>query len=451
MLWYIIQFWDLLQYHNLHLFFIFSCYVWAIFFIKFLSARKYQPFTGEVPDLSASAVVVVFREDISIFKKCLQSLKQQAQLNEIIVVIDKREQDKYEELLEHLNIKYTYAPPGKREALAKGIKLTTGDIIFLVDSDSILSNKEVIAEMLKPFSNPQIGGVTPTQKILKPASIFEDIADWMEDTRWKISNKAMSAKGCVGCLPGRVLAFRRKAIEPHLNEFLNETFLGRKCIIGDDRFLTSIVLREGYKTVYQSTATIYTSCPKNFITFAKMHLRWARSSQRETLKALRWYLKKPFILPFSFLTDIITPFFFMTVLIYAVINMLLHFDPTPVIRETFYDNLLIGLSLGYIGMNISLGLRQLPHLRKKKEDIPFLFLWTLFMTFIMMPIRILGFFTMTKQDWMTRYEDAAMSTKKISKDRTRVVILLLLVLLSFTILGLIMILAVSANRIMTVY
>ena len=454
MFWSAIQLWDLIVYHRMHFFFIFSCYVWIIFLIKFLSARKYKPFKGEVPALSTSAVVVVFREKIDDFKRCLVSLKRQERLNEIIVVIDKRDTGKYEELLTQMNIRYSYAPPGKRKAIAKGIKLTSGDIIFVVDSDSILSGEKVVKEMLKPFNDPKVGGVTPTQRIYKPSTIFDDIADWMEDSRWKISNRAMSAKGCIGCLPGRVLAFRREVIEPHLDEFLNETFLGRRCITGDDRYLTSITLREGYKAVYQSTATIYTTCPNGFLNFVKMHLRWARSSQRETLKALRWYLKKPFILPFSFITDIITPFFFMIVLIYALVNMILHFDPVLLIEETFYDSALIGLTLGYVGMNISLGLRQIPHLRNKKEDIPFLFFWTLFMTFVMMPIRIVGFFTMTKQDWMTR--DA--NILRNNKDRIgrlgswkSLLLILLLVCIPFSVLVLFLISAVSAYRITTIY
>jgi hypothetical protein len=144
----------------------------------------------------------------------------------------------------------------------------------------------------------------------------------------------------------------------------------------------------------------------------------------------------------------------MIVLIYALVNMILHFDPVLLIEETFYDSALIGLTLGYVGMNISLGLRQIPHLRNKKEDIPFLFFWTLFMTFVMMPIRIVGFFTMTKQDWMTR--DA--NILRNNKDRIgrlgswkSLLLILLLVCIPFSVLVLFLISAVSAYRITTIY
>jgi len=403
MIWFLVQLSDLFVNHTSHPFVIFCSYVWFVFLVKFSLARKYKPYAREVPNITTSAIIIVFREDPDVLRRCVESVIENRP-DELLAVIDERDKGRYEALLDTLGVPYTYAPPGKREAIALGIRRTKGEIIFLVDSDSIME-KNAASEMLKAFNDPEVGGVTPTQRILNPSSIYEDIADWMEDIRWKISNRAMSAKGCVGCLPGRVIAFRRVAIEPHLEEFLNERFLGRKCVTGDDRVLTSIALRNGFKTVYQSTAKIFTTCPSDFKTFTKMHLRWARSSQRETVKALRWYVKKPFILPFSFITDIITPFFFTAILISAIMNILLHFNPTLIIRGTIYDTFLLGgMILGYIGMNISLGVRQIPHLREYKHDIPLLLVWTLFMSFVMVPIRILGFLTMAKQDWMTRYE-----------------------------------------------
>jgi len=287
MIWFSVQLLDLLVNHRLHLFVIFCSYVWLVFLVKFYFARKYKPYVGKVPNITTSAIIIVFREDPDVLRRCLESVIENRP-DELLTVIDERDKGRYEALLDTLGVPYTYAPPGKREAIA-------------------------------------------------------------------------------------------------------------------DRVLTSIALRNGFKTVYQSTAKIFTTCPSDFKTFTKMHLRWARSSQRETVKALRWYVKKPFILPFSFITDIITPFFFTAILISAIMNILLHFNPTLIIRGTIYDTFLLGgMILGYIGMNISLGARQIPHLREYKHDIPLLLVWTLFMSFVMVPIRILGFLTMAKQDWMTR-------------------------------------------------
>ena len=57
---------------------------------------------------------------------------------------------------------------------------------------------------------------------------------------------------------------------------------------------------------------IFTNCPDTFWGFLKQQLRWARSSQRETLKSIKW-LPKYWFTFFSSFTDILTPFFLLAV------------------------------------------------------------------------------------------------------------------------------------------
>jgi hyaluronan synthase len=346
-------------------------------------------------------VIPVFQEDINTFTHCLKTVIENKP-DDILVVIDEREKGLYEELLKSLSVRYDYAPPGKREAVAKGIRLTEGEVVFIVDSDTVFTTN-TIKEMLKPFKDREVGGVTPEQRILDwDKSMTRRIADWMEDFRWKISNRAMSAKGVVGCLPGRAIALRRVAIEPLLDDFLTETFQGKKCIIGDDRYITSLILKRGYKSVFQSSTKVYTTVPDSMMKYLKMNLRWARSSQRETVKALPMYMKKHYILPLSFLSDIVIPFVFLGIIVTAVTNIVIHYDPVAVVQGTVYDQLWAGAVIGFCGMLLSLGLRHAVHLVERPKDVLFLPVWVLFMTFVMLPIRMAGFFTMGKQEWMTR-------------------------------------------------
>ena len=400
MIWGAVQLADLIQNHHLHLFFVFLVFVWGVFFIKLWYSQRYHPYLEEFTT-SHSVVVPVYQEDLNTFTDSIKSILENKP-EEIIVIIDEREKGRYEALLKSLSVSYDYAPVGKREAVAKGFRLTKGEVVFIVDSDTIFT-QNTITEMLKPFRDASVGGVTPEQRIIDwNRSLSRRIADWMEDFRWKISNRAFSSKGVIGCLPGRAIALRREAIEPVLNDFLTEEFQGKKCITGDDRYLTSLVLKRGYKTVFQSTTRVYTTIPAEFYAFLKMHLRWARSSQRETIKALSWYVKKPFILPLSFLSDIIIPFFLVAVILAAIANGGWHYDPVVIAQGTVYDTIWVGVIIGLCSMMLSLGVRQIVHLKGRPSDIILLPVWVLFMTFIMIPIRIIGFFTMNRQEWMTR-------------------------------------------------
>ena len=283
-----------------------------------------------------------------------------------------------------------------------GVVNAESEIVLLKDSDTVFAPGS-LAELLKPFADPEVGGVTSNQHIFNPnGNWVRRICEWMEDSRFKISTPAQSSSGVVGCLPGRAIAFRRNIVLSCLREFLNEQFLGTRCETGDDRSLTSHVLRRGYKTVYQRKAVVFTDSPSTFSDFVKQQLRWARSSQRYTLMAIPWIFKKPKILAFHFLTDMVTPFFFTAVVVVGGLNIVFGLDRVVLIEGTPWAKLWSGILLGLIGMNLSLGFRQIPHFLSKKSDLVWLPIYTFVMTFVMVPIRLYGFFTMSNQGWMTR-------------------------------------------------
>jgi hypothetical protein len=147
--------------------------------------------------------------------------------------------------------------------------------------------------------------------------------------------------------------------------------------------------------VYQSTAHVTTDAPSDWWTFWKQQLRWGRSSQRETLLSLRWLWRRPVAFA-SFLTDIATPF-----ALYAVVILAVAHAARGVGGPTGFP-LPVELAVGYAGMLVSIGVRQIPHFRRSPADIRRLPLFVLQLTFLMAPIRIAAFATMLHQGWATR-------------------------------------------------
>ncbi|MBN1899395.1 MAG: glycosyltransferase [Spirochaetes bacterium] len=393
------MFWilDFLVNGHLSMGFIFLVYVWFLFTLRWFYSRRYKPILEPYFE-KISVIIPVYNENLKLFNRCLKSIHEEHP-DEIIVVINGVGNDEpiYTQIASRYKAK-TFSLPqaAKRPATALGIKEAKNDILLILDSDTVLT-KGSLKELLKPFGNPNVGGATVTQSIINAqVSIVRKFAGWMEDLRFALNHRAQSSFGAVGCLPGRAIAFRKKLIMPYLNDFVNEKFLGNYCTSGDDRFLTSTVLKQGYKTVLQATAQIYTNCPDTFTGFLKQQLRWARSSQRETLLSLGWLYKYPFTF-FMFVTDIITPFFFALVE-FSIIRYLVTFG----FEFTTVSKFMVDIFLSLFAMNISLGLRQMPHLKKHPGDLLFLPVYTLFVTLIMSPLRVLGFFTMANQRWMSR-------------------------------------------------
>lgn len=88
---------------------------------------------------------------------------------------------------------------------------------------------------------------------------------------------AQSTYRAVAVCPGALSAFRRELILPHLTEWTEQTFLGRPVTHGEDQALTNIVLRLGYDTVYQRTATIHTLAPTTYRQPSRRFVRRDRS------------------------------------------------------------------------------------------------------------------------------------------------------------------------------
>jgi cellulose synthase/poly-beta-1,6-N-acetylglucosamine synthase-like glycosyltransferase len=287
---------------------------------------------------------------------------------------------------------------GKREAIAAGLRRTdpTTDVVVLLDSDTVWA-PDALEELLRPFAeDPRIGGVAPKQAIFDAReNPVRRLADWIEDIRHHLTIPAQSVYGQVGCLSGRTIAYRRAALEPAVARLVGQTVLGVRQHVGDDRVLTSELLRAGWRTVYQSTARVETDAPSAWAPFWRQQLRWGRSSQRETLLSLPWIWRRP-VAFICFLTDIITPFALYAILALAVAHGLQphgHRAGLPLPVE---------LGVGYVGMILSIGIRQAGHVRRRPEDLRRLPLFVLQLTCFMVPIRIVAFATMFHQGWTSR-------------------------------------------------
>lgn len=402
---------------NLTLGFVFIIYIWIVFFLRWVFSKRYKPYKEEYFE-DVSAVIPVYNENLSLFKRCIKSVKNENP-KEIIVVLNGG--GKNEPHLEQIALSfgasvYKLPKPAKRPALALGIRKAQSDILLLLDSDTVLT-KGALKELLKPFKDKKVGGATSTQMIINArTSIVRKFAGWMEDIRFAISQRAQSSFGAVGCLPGRFIAFRKSLLIDEIDGFVNEKFLGQPCNSGDDRYFTSHVLKKGYKTIMQSSSLVYTNCPDTFWGFLKQQLRWARSSQRETLKSMTWLYRHPFTF-FSFITDIITPFFFLIVEINVVIQLFIYGGRFVNVAQFLFD-----VMFALFAMNLSIGLKQLDHFKLHPGDVKLLPLYSIFMTLIMTPIRIYGFFTMADPSWHTRsvvWTDG--SSKKLAVGQDNVV------------------------------
>ena len=378
-------------------FMVFFVYVWLLWAAKTVAAGRYRPWSSAPSrHLTTTVVVPVFNEPEAVFRRSLASVVA-SDPTEIIVVVDGGDAGIAAVASDYTSQVLRIPKSGKRAAIAAGLEASTiaSDVVVVLDSDTVWE-PGALDELLLPFADPCVGGVTPRQAIFdvgtNPVRRF---ANWLEDLRYHLTVPAQSVFGQVGCLAGRTIAYRREAFEPAVERLVRQSVFGVQLHVGDDRVLTNEILRAGWRTVYQATALVTTDAPSDWRTFWRQQLRWGRSSQRETLLSLRWLWRKPVAFA-CFVTDIATPFALYTVIAIAAAHAV-----SGVGGPTGWQ-FAIELPLGFLGMLVSIGLRQIPHFRREPADLKRLAFFALTLTFVMVPIRILAFATMLHQGWGSR-------------------------------------------------
>ena len=195
---------------------------------------------------------------------------------------------------------------GKRAAMAAGMRATDAEVLAFVDSDSVLE-ENALRTLVQGFADPDVGAVCGH------ADVFNTRESWltrMQAVRYFVAFRVLKAAesifGAVTCCSGCFAAYRREAILPHLDEWENQTFLGRPATFGDDRSLTNHVLRD-WKVRYDSDAVSHTIVPHTFRQFLTQQMRWKRSWTRESLIVGGFIWRKHPIAALSTYVSIVLP------------------------------------------------------------------------------------------------------------------------------------------------
>ena len=283
---------------------------------------------------------------------------------------------------------------GKKEGLYAGFTRGRGDFFVTIDSDSIIKPdtvRQVIAPMLQ---DPQVGAVAGNVKVFNRVRC---LMARMLAVRFVLAfdflRASQSMYGCVTCTPGALSAYRAQALKPVLEAWRRQTFMGLPANIGEDRALTNLVLRQGYFTVYQRSAVVYTMVPETYRGLVRMYLRWDRSNFRENWVQLKFifsnYRKKHWLLPILdfFITQIEFP------LTYLFLGMLLFsFFVYPIVMVKFFAGLGV-FTLVWMYYYIS-----------QERDLEFIYgiLYSYFAFFFLNWVQPWAFLTVRNDRWLTR-------------------------------------------------
>lgn len=190
---------------------------------------------------------------------------------------------------ERLDIYQQPKNKGKRHALYRGFNLGKGDVFVTVDSDSIVK-PDTLRNLVSPFIvDESCAAVAGNIRVLNnKRALLPKMLDVSFVLSFEFVRSAESTLGSVLCTPGALAAYRRKAVFVCLPEWISQTFMGKASDIGEDRAMTNMILKQGYKVLFQRNAYAYTNVPENYTGLYKMFIRWGRSNVRENIEMSKY-------------------------------------------------------------------------------------------------------------------------------------------------------------------
>lgn len=300
----------------------------VVFYVlgRFVLAALYRPVPDRGHRPSVTIVIPAFNEAegiIGTIHSCV-SVDYPPERLQIIVVNDGSTDGTWDRMVEAkqrwpqicaIDLGRNY---GKRGAMAEGIRRADGEVIVFVDSDSYL-DPDAVVNLVQPFANPRVGGVVGHADVRNKAS------NWMtamQAVRYYSAFRVIKGTesllgGTVICASGCCAAYRADLVLRELEGWEFQQFLGRPATFGDDRALTSRILRT-HKVVYQSSARAETVCPERLRVFFRQQLRWKKSWLRENLYVVRFVWRKNPLAALLTYASVIFPFMAPFVVVHAL-------------------------------------------------------------------------------------------------------------------------------------
>jgi cellulose synthase/poly-beta-1,6-N-acetylglucosamine synthase-like glycosyltransferase len=208
---------------------------------------------------------------------------------------------------------------GKSSAINYALRFAKGEIIIVIDSDSIVE-RNALKEIVKNFENPDVVGVAGYVKVLNPSNILTNCTALEVVIAFNIVGRAFSLFGSIIIIPGALGAFRK-------NEILKRGMY-EKDILTEDFDLTIKILKSAKITKLESSSVTYTECPTSLKDLYKQRTRWNRGNFQTLMKHknimtnARYGTLYNFAYPMTLLMFLIRPFATALVTAFVIIAIL---------------------------------------------------------------------------------------------------------------------------------
>lgn len=296
---------------------------------------------------------------------------------------------------------------GKRPAMAAGFREILNDpaaeFVVNIDGDTTL-DPDAIAHGIRIMQQfPNVAGITSNVKLRNRfTNWLTQITAQRYDYANRLERGAQSFFYQVSCMSGPYMMLRASVLREVLaqpEDWEELYFFGEKVGPGDDRQMTSNLIKRGCGVVYVPDIVVWTDCPEDVPKWRLQQLRWARSGLREfviaNMQGWMWRLNWWSILDMFYLA--LFPFFLATVVLRIV-------GITAYVAVTQSVVAAIGVIAPYILVTLIVNAIRTLYGMYVNKDLSywrsFFYLWIHIKE--LMWIKIKAIMTLTNSSWLTR-------------------------------------------------
>ena len=210
---------------------------------------------------------------------------------------------------------------GKASALNYGLVYATGEIIVIVDADTIIG-RHSLKEIVRGFEvNEHVAAVAGNIKVRNRVNWITKCQALEYITGIQIVRRAFDVFGSITIVPGALGAFKKSVI-------VESGPYGKETIV-EDFDQTIKLLKAGLITQGSSKATAYTEAPNTLHDFVAQRKRWYRGNiqvlkrHSDALVNPRFGYLQRLSLPYLFLGMVITPIIGFTATANAIVGIIL--------------------------------------------------------------------------------------------------------------------------------
>jgi cellulose synthase/poly-beta-1,6-N-acetylglucosamine synthase-like glycosyltransferase/peptidoglycan/xylan/chitin deacetylase (PgdA/CDA1 family) len=164
---------------------------------------------------------------------------------------------------------------GKPAALNTGIRMARGEILVLVDGDTVFE-PHAIGQLVQPFVEWDVGAVSGNTKVANRRGLLGRWQHLEYVIGFNLDRRLFDLGECMPTVPGAIGAFRREA--------MIDVGGVPAATLAEDTDLTMAILRAGWRVVYEPEAIAWTEAPATLRQLWRQRYRWCYGTMQAVWK-----------------------------------------------------------------------------------------------------------------------------------------------------------------------